>query len=202
MEWLPSLFAAHPLDLKAGLDRIIQSGIPQVHLDCMDGHFVPNITFGPSIIKAVKDYAPQLFRDVHLMLAHPEDFIETYIESGAQRIFIHIEIDSISLENSVKILQQSKIEWGFAINPETLVTCLEAYSNWIAQTQRLLVMSVHPGFSGQTFIPQTYERIPFIKKSFPALELCVDGGVMPAIANNLAQLGVTSCVRGSNFFKE
>lgn len=202
MEWLPSLFAAHPLDLKAGLDRIVQSGIQQVHLDCMDGHFVPNITFGPSIIKGVKDYAPQLFRDVHLMLSHPEDFIEKYIESGAQRIYIHIEIDSISLKNSIKILQESKIEWGFAINPETPVTHLEAYSNWIQQTNRLLVMSVHPGFSGQTFIPQTYERIQFIRKVFPVLELCVDGGVTPAIANNLAKLGVASCVRGSNFFRE
>ena len=202
MEWLPSLFAAYPLDLKAGLDRVIQSGVQQVHLDCMDGHFVPNITFGPSVVKAVKEYAPQLFRDVHLMLAHPEDFIETYIESGAQRIFIHVEIDPVSLKNSIKILQESKIEWGFAINPETPVTCLEAYSNWIQRTNHLLVMSVYPGFSGQTFIPQTYERIQFIKKSFPVLELCVDGGVTPAIANNLAKLGVASCVRGSSFFRE
>lgn len=201
MEWLPSLFAAHPLDLKAGLDRIVQSEIQQVHLDCMDGHFVPNITFGPSVIKAVKDYVPQLFRDVHLMLVHPEDFIEKYIESGAQRIFIHLEIDSISLKNSVEILQKSKIEWGFAIKPETPVSYLEVYSDWIVRTSRLLVMSVHPGFSGQTFIPQTYGRIQFIRKLFPTLELCVDGGVTPAIADNLADLGVESCVRGSNFFK-
>ena len=202
MEWLPSLFAAHPLDLKAGLDRILQSGIQQVHLDCMDGHFVPNITFGPSVIKAVKDYAPQLFRDVHLMLSRPEDFIEAYIESGAQRIFIPVEIHSTSLKNSVKILQKSKIEWGVGINPETPVTCLESYSNWIQQTNRLLIMSVHPGFSGQTFISQTYKRIPLIRELFPSLELCVDGGITPAIADNLKRLGVASCVRGSNFFRK
>jgi len=200
MECLPSLFAAHPLDLKSGLDRVVQAGLKQVHLDCMDGHFVPNITFGPSVIKAVKEYAPQLFRDVHFMLAHPENFIERYIESGAQRIFIHLEINTVSLNNSVEMLQKSKIEWGFAINPETPVTYLEAYSDWIVKTQRLLVMSVHPGFSGQVFIPQTYERIQAIRKAFPTLDLCVDGGVTPAIANNLAKLGVGSCVRGSNFF--
>lgn len=202
MEWLPSLFAAHPLDLKAGLDRIVQAGIQQVHLDCMDGHFVSNITFGPNIIKAVKDYVPQVFRDIHLMLSHPENFIEKYIESGAQRVFVHIEIAPKALKTSVEILQKSKIEWGLAINPETPVTCLEAYSNWIKRTKRLLVMSVHPGFSGQTFIPQTYERIQAIRKIFPILELCVDGGITPIIADNLKQLGVTSCVRGSNFFKK
>ncbi len=202
MEWFPSLFAAHPLDLKAGLDRIIQAGIRQVHLDCMDGHFVPNITFGPSVIKAVRNYAPQLFRSVHLMLVRPEDFIEKYIESGAQRIFIHIEIDSNSLVDSVKILQASKIEWGFAINPRTSVACLEAYLRWVEQTSRLLIMSVSPGFSGQAFMPQTYKRIQAIKKLFPTLKLCVDGGITLAIADNLAKLGVASCVRGSDFFKE
>ena len=202
MEWAPSLFAAHPLDLKTGLDRIVQAGLNHVHLDCMDGHFVPNITFGPSVIKAVKNYVPRLFRDVHLMLAQPEDFIEKYIEAGAQRLFIHIEINSKSLRNSIEMLLKSKIEWGIAINPETSIACLEAYSDWILQTKCLLVMSVHPGFSGQAFIPQTYERIQEIRKVFPALEICVDGGVTPVIASNLEQLGVASCVRGSNFFKE
>ena len=203
MECLPSLFAAHPLDLKAGLDSILQSGLQQVHLDCMDGHFVPNISFGPHIIKAVKNYVPQLFRDVHLMLSRPEDFIETYIESGAQRIFIHLEIDRISLKNSIKILQKNNtVSWGFAINPETSVTCLDAYADWINQTRRLLVMSVHPGFSGQMFMPQTYERVRIIRKIFPKIELCVDGGITSGIADNLEQLGVTSCVRGSNFFKK
>ena len=102
----------------------------------------------------------------------------------------------------MEILQKSKIEWGFAINPETPVACLDTYVDCINHARRLLVMSVHPGFSGQVFIPQTYERIQAIRKAFPSLELCVDGGVTPTVADNLAELGVVSCVRGSDFFKE
>lgn len=201
MEWLPSLFAAHPLNLKEGLDLIVNANIQQVHLDCMDGHFVPNITFGPGVIKAVKQYTPHLFRDVHLMLSHPENFIESYIANGAQRVYVHLEIDSNSLNKSIEILKKSKCLWGFAINPETPISLLKVYLHEVEQIDRLLVMSVHPGFSGQTFIPETYDRIQEIRQLFPKLDLCVDGGITPNIAENLSQLGVSSCVRGSNFFK-
>ncbi len=200
MEYIPSLLAAHPLKLQEGLDYIIKSGLKQVHLDCMDGHFVPNIAFGPAVVNAVRKYAPQLFRDVHLMLSHPEDFIEKYVVSGAQRIFIHLELEKKSLESSIEILKKSKVLWGIAINPETPITYLESYLDYGFEIDRLLVMSVQPGFSGQKFLSKTYERVQAIKKRFPMLKLCVDGGITPVIANNLREMGVCGCIEGSSFF--
>jgi ribulose-phosphate 3-epimerase len=201
MEWLPSLFAANPLYLGNALHQIATEGYTSVHIDVMDGHFVPNISLGLPVIAAIRAETPTLFRDVHLMLAHPEHFIDACIRQGAQRIFIPIEIDANALQASLHTLRASTIEWGFAINPETPLSALLAHKDAMMQSHRLLVMSVHPGFSGQTFIEATYERIRAIREQFPQLPLCVDGGIRPNIAERLAQCGVTSCVIGSYCFQ-
>lgn len=201
MEWLPSLLAANPLDFESGLKKIENTGIKQVHLDIMDGHFVPNISFGPAVVKMVMQTHPNLFRDVHLMLSHPEDFIQKFVDVGAQRIFIHLEINQKSLEKSVELLQQSKIPWGLAINPETPLSSLKAYRSILPSMDRLLIMSVHPGFSGQTFIEDTFQRVRDLRTTYPNLTLCLDGGINEQLAQKLLRLGINNFVVGSSFFR-
>lgn len=200
IKWYPSLLAADPLHLADGLKKIEQAQIHQVHLDIMDGHFVPNITLGPAIVAAVRKYSPQLFRDVHLMLSQPENFIPTFIENGAQNIFIHVEIAPKSLEKSIELLQKYDISWGFAINPETPTDQLQHYSMLLKETPKLLVMSVHPGFCGQSFVPNTWDRVQQLRQAFPTLELCLDGGVDDTIARRFMAVGVSNFVAGSHFF--
>lgn len=201
MEWLPSLLAANPLDFEAGLIKIEQADCGRVHLDIMDGHFVPNISFGPAVVKMVSQKHPNLFRDVHLMLSHPEDFIKKFIDVGAQRIFVHVEIEAEALEKSLEILSKNKVQWGLAINPETPVSTLEKYKHLFPGMNRLLVMSVHPGFSGQSFINDTFQRVKDLKNLYPTVQLCLDGGINKSLAEQLALLGVNNFVVGASFFE-
>lgn len=200
-EILPSIFAASPLYLAKALQTIETSGYRSVHFDIMDGHFVPNISFGSEVVAAARSEFPSLFREVHLMVTHPPHWIETFYQSGAQRIFIHLEIEPTVLQQSIQMLQRKKIPWGFAIHPKTSLDVLQTYATWLPQTDRLLVMSVYPGFSGQTYLPQTDERISFLRKHFPFLTLCVDGGLCSEHIQRLQTYGVTSFVVGASFFK-
>ncbi len=200
LQWLPSLFAANPLHLGEGLRRICDAKMQHIHLDIMDGHFVPNISFGPELIQAVKEEAPLLFRSVHLMLSHPEDFIQKCIQNGAQRIFIHCEIDQHAFQRSLAILQASGISWGIAINPETPEDALSEFLPENIPLKHLLVMSVHPGFSGQLFIQSTYKKVEVLHQQFPQALICVDGGVNKTIAMRLHDCGANAFVLGSSFF--
>jgi len=202
IEWLPSIFAANSLNFSIGLDKIVNASLKSIHLDIMDGHFVPNISFGPSVVRAVKLRNPGLFRDVHLMLDQPEKFIPVFIESGAQRIFIHCEISKDSFCKSLDLLKGSSIEWGLAINPDTSLDFLSQHRQLVEGIDRLLMMSVFPGFSGQTFIESTFERVKEVRRLFPKLEICIDGGINEVIADQLNRLGVSHFVVGANFFKD
>ena len=200
-EIIPSLFAADPLHYCEALKIVERFGCRRIHLDIMDGHFVPNISFGASVVAAVAKEFPRLFREVHLMVQHPQQHIEAFIKSGTQRLFIHIELAPEILEETVRSLQSEAVDWGFAVNPETSIETLQAYQDWVSKTQHLLVMSVHPGFCRQTFIEETYERVKELRARFPHLKLCIDGGIRTPEVQRLQALGVESVVMGSAFFK-
>jgi ribulose-phosphate 3-epimerase len=135
------------------------------------------------------------------MVQNPQQHIEAFVKSGAQRLFIHIELTPEILEETVRSLQSEAVDWGFAVNPETPLEALQTYQDWISNTQHLLLMSVHPGFCGQTFIADTYERIKELCTHFPHLKLCIDGGIRMQEAQRLRVLGAESVVMGSAFFK-
>lgn len=200
INWWPSILAADPLRFREGLEKIRKSGLLGVHLDIMDGHFVPNISFGPSVVRAVTQNYPELFRDVHLMLSRPEDFIPKFIENGAQSITIHIEIAASSLKNSLDLLQKHAIPYGLAINPETPLEALTPFLKKLPH--HVLMMSVHPGFSGQAFITETYQRVQLLRQRYPSLTLYLDGGINEKIAQNFLPYGVENFVVGASFFKE
>ena len=200
INWWPSLLAANPLQFKEELEKIRKMGISGVHLDIMDGHFVPNISFGPAVVRAVAQNYPELFCDVHLMLSNPEDFIQVFVESGAQSITIHAEIATTSLRTSLELLQKYAIPYGLAINPETpLNTLTPLLGN---PPHHVLVMSVHPGFSGQAFIPETYQRIQSLRQHYPKLTMYLDGGINTEIAQKFLPLGVKDFVVGASFFRK
>ena len=201
-EIIPSLFAADPLRYREALEVVERFGCRRIHLDIMDGHFVPNISFGANVIAAVAKEIPHLFREVHLMVQNPQQHIEAFIKSGGQRLFIHIELAPKVLDKTVDFLQSENADWGFAVNPETPLETLRMYQDWISNTQHLLLMSVHPGFCGQTFIENTYERVKELRSSFPHLKLCIDGGIRMQEAQCLQALGAESVVMGSAFFKK
>lgn len=200
-EIIPSLFAADPLRYCDALKAVERSECRRIHLDIMDGHFVPNISFGTNVIAAVAKEFPRLFREVHLMVQNPQRHLEAFIKSGAQRLFIHIELAPEVLEETVHCLQSEAVDWGFAVNPETPLETLRTYRDWVSKTQHLLLMSVHPGFCGQTFIEETYERVKELRAHFPHLKLCIDGGIRMQVAQRLQELGTESVVMGSAFFK-
>lgn len=200
-EIIPSLFAADPLRYCEALKAVERRGCRRIHLDIMDGHFVPNISFGVSVVAAVAKEYPRLFREVHLMVQNPQQHFKAFIKSGAQRLFIHIELTPEILEETVRSLQSEAVDWGFAVNPETSIETLQTYRDWVLNAQHLLLMSVHPGFCGQTFIEETYERVKELRACFPHLKLCIDGGIRTSEAQRLRKLGVESVVMGSAFFK-
>lgn len=201
-EIIPSLFAADPLHYCEALKAVERFGCRRIHLDIMDGHFVPNISFGTNVVAAVAKEFPRLFREVHLMVQKPQKHLEAFIKSGAQRLFIHIELAPGVLQETVRCLQSEAVDWGFAVNPETSIETLQTYRDWISKTQHLLLMSVHPGFCGQTFIEETYERIKELRVRFPHLKLCIDGGIRMPEAQRLQVLGAESVVMGSAFFSQ
>ncbi len=200
-EIIPSLFAADPLRYFDALKAVERFGCHRIHLDIMDGHFVSNISFGASVVAAVAKQTPYLFREVHLMVQNPQQHIEAFLKSGAQRLFIHIELANDVLQETVRFLQSEAVDWGVAVNPETSIETLQTYRDWISKTQHLLLMSVRPGFCGQTFIEETYERIKELRTHFPHLKLCIDGGIRTPEAQRLQELGAESIVMGSAFFK-
>ena len=199
IKWFPSLLAANPLNFEAGIEQVVNQALQQVHLDIMDGHFVPNISFGPSVVKFIAQKYPALFLDVHLMLSNPENFIPIFVTNGAHRISIHVEIEKDSLYKSLNLLEKSNVLPGLAINPETP---LDAITHYISYVEHLLVMSVHPGFSGQTFLPTTYERVRKLRELYPDLSICLDGGITSTIASQFLPLGINSFVVGASFFTQ
>ena len=135
------------------------------------------------------------------MIQNPHRHLEAFLKGGAQRLFIHIELAPEVLEETVYSLQSKAVDWGFAVNPETSIETLQTYRDWVLNAQHLLLMSVHPGFCGQTFIEETYERIKELRGHFPHLKLCIDGGIRTPEAQRLQELGAESIVMGSAFFK-
>lgn len=195
----PSILSCNPLTIGEEVDEV-EANIRVLHVDIMDGHFVPNHNGSPGQVKALKRRFPNLILDVHLMVSNPEDVIDDYIDAGADLITMHYE----SLVHPHRYLQyiRSKDKLaGLSLNPGTPVSLVE---NLISEIDVLLLMSVNPGFGGQSFIPETKEKITQAKELIAAkgsdtlIEL--DGGVKTHNAQALWELGADILVAGSAVF--
>lgn len=195
----PSILSADFTILGKELTAVEKAGADWIHIDVMDGSFVPNISYGPIIVDACKKVTA-LPLDVHLMIERPDHLIPDFIRAGADLISVHAEACT-HLHRTVQLIQESKVKAGVALNPATPLTCLE----WIIEElDFVLLMSVNPGFGGQKFIQSTLDKIEqlaaLIEETGSRAIIQVDGGVGPTTINDVAKAGATSFVAGSAIF--
>ncbi len=200
MKIAPSLLSADFANLASELQDIERGGADLVHLDVMDYHFVPNLTFGAPIIKALRPHTKLLF-DVHLMTEHPETYFADLEKAGADLVSFHAEA-AVHHDRLVHDIQERGMKAGIALNPGTPLSMVEEL---LPILDFVLIMSVNPGFGGQKFIPYSLDKIRRLREMANKVEredldIEVDGGVSPANAKALADAGVTIAVAGSAVF--
>ncbi|MBR6569613.1 MAG: ribulose-phosphate 3-epimerase [Clostridia bacterium] len=191
----PSLLAADPLHLGDALKLAIDAGCEELHFDVMDAHFVPNLTFGPHILAAMKKQA-NFGYDVHLMLSDPITMIDSYAKAGATVITVHAEANGF--EESLKRIHALGLKAGASINPATPAEVLRP---WLHLIDRVLLMTVVPGFGGQKFMPEALPKVRELREMGFTGEIEADGGLSPANMREAVDAGVEILVMGTAFFK-
>ena len=196
----PSILAADFANLQRDVELVNNSQADWFHIDIMDGVFVPNISFGMPVLKAIAKHAKKIL-DVHLMIVEPERYIKTFAELGSNILTVHFEACK-DLTQTIMAIKAEGMKAGVAINPDSSIYVLEPF---IAEIDLVCLMSVQPGFGGQSFIEGTYEKIQKLKelihKKGAATKIEVDGGVTAANAKKLNNLGADVLVTGSFVFK-
>ncbi len=199
---LPSLLAADFGSLTTEIQRVKNSGADSLHIDVMDAHFVPNLSFGPDIVALAKRVCPTLSRNVHLMMTRPDLYIERFIEAGADAVQIHVEADC-DCWNVLKRIRATGIRSGMVSRPQTPVTELYPY---VSLCDEILFMTVNPGYGGQAFMPEVLPKIKalraYAQERGQALDIMVDGGINLETAVTCAKHGANQFVAGSFMFKQ
>lgn len=197
----PSILSADPLAIGEQAEEVERCGVEMIQVDVMDGHFVPNITFGPRLVRALHKRT-KLKLDVHLMMLEPDRLIKTFAESGADRLIIHQEA-SPDLYRILQTIKELKLQAGVAINPATPVEAVEEVLQLVDVIQ---VMTVNPGYGGQEFIQGQLGKIARIRKMLAERKLerpvAVDGGIDAATASQAVRAGAEILVAGSSIFNQ
>jgi ribulose-phosphate 3-epimerase len=199
IEIAPSILAANFARLGEEIRAVEEGGAEVIHVDVMDGHFVPNISIGVPVVESLRK-ATRLPLDVHLMIERPEEFIEDFVRAGANRVLVHQEA-TVHLDRALAMIRERGAEAGVVINPATPVAML---ADVLDRVDTVLVMSVNPGFGGQKFIPGAYEKIRQLNqwrtRYNGAFRIEVDGGVDLENVAELAQAGANTFVAGTSIF--
>ncbi len=197
----PSILAANFLTLQSDIEQAIKGGTQWIHCDIMDGHFVPNISYGPGIVKQVSKLSDSAFIDVHLMIENPDFYVDEFVDAGADLISVHYEACP-HLHRSLQKIKSHGIMNGVAVNPATSLYNIEPI---LADVDMVVLMSVNPGFGGQSFIEQTYQRLQELVDLRETGEhgflIQVDGGVNLKNIAAVKEAGADVLVAGSSVFK-
>ena len=197
----PSILSADFSQLGNEIKRLENAGADMIHVDVMDGHFVPNLTIGPPVIKALRKYTNLIF-DVHLMISPVHKYIKDFANAGADIITIHPEATD-NLNESIKYIKNLKKKVGVSLNPNSEINMIEKE---LENIDLILVMSVHPGFGGQKFIPEVIKKIETLKKikdeKSYKYDIEVDGGINFSNSKDVISAGANILVSGTTIFKE
>lgn len=192
----PSLLAADWMHLGRDIENMLKNGVRLLHFDVMDAHFVPNLSFGPDLCHAVHQHYPECQMDVHLMMDNPQAYWQVFAEAGAGTITVHREV----LEDpraAMEALRALGVQRGMAVKPGTPAEALLPYLDCL---DHILIMTVEPGFGGQTFMPEQMEKIRLLRGRGFAGEIAVDGGINLDTARIAVQAGADVLVMGTSYF--
>jgi len=200
---LPSLLAADFGHLADDIVRAEVSGADALHLDIMDAHFVPNLSFGPDVVALSRKVAPGFYRHVHLMMTRPDLYLEPFAKAGAQTLQIHVEADC-DIHAELARIRAMDIRPAIVLNPETPA---EAVFPYLKECDEVLVMTVHPGYGGQSFIADCLPKVTAIRRRVaslgrPDFDIMVDGGVNGETGPQAAAAGANQLVAGSYLFRQ
>jgi ribulose-phosphate 3-epimerase len=198
IEVVPSILSADFARLADEIALIEKAGVKMVHLDVMDGHFVPNITIGPPVVEKLRPYSRLVF-DAHLMITDPEKYAPEFVKAGANHITFHIEVTN-QPERLIDKLHDLGVTAGLCLNPETPVEAIEPVANLC---DMILVMTVHPGFGAQDFMPEPAKKVIRVREIVgPDIRVEVDGGIDPKTTPTVVSYGADTLVAGNAIFNE